>query len=191
MQSRRNRGNLPSLSVAQKRPQRRVRKNRIPWPHLRRMPPTRLLAGWLTRYQEPKEAKTLRTRHQKDRTVENRSASRILYSWIFSNPHHGLGSRTRRRVEIESSFLNVLRTHQFHTGAGGGDVRTARGGNWTWSGAWCADDGCACGIAGQASALDVGTAIRTATLGITNSPGQGMMDLRRVESEHLESQARK
>ena len=37
-------------------------------------------------------------------------------------------------------------------------MRTERGGNWTWSGAWCADDGCARGVAGRASALDVGIA---------------------------------
>ena len=158
VQPKRNRGNLSSTSVVLKRPHWRVRKNRIPWPHRRRRPPTRQLAGWLMGKQAPKEAETSRTRHQKDRTAENRSASRILYSWISSNPHHGLGRRTRRHGEIESSSSNALRTHQFRTGAGGGDVRTARGGNWTWSGAWCADDGCARGVAGRASALDAGTA---------------------------------
>ena len=95
-----------------------------------------------------KKAKTSRTRHKKDRTFRNRSASRTLYFWTFSTPHRGFGSGTRRRV---------LRIPRSHTGAGGGDVRGARGGNWTWSGACCADDGYARGVAGRASALDAGT----------------------------------
>ena len=161
VQQQRNRRNLPSPSVVQKRPRRRVRKNRTPWPHLRRMPPTRLLAGWLTRYQEPKEAKTLRTRHQKDRTAEDRPASRILYSWISLSRRRGLRRRTKRHGEIENSFSNVLRTRQLHIGAGGGDARTARDGNWTWSGARRANDGCARGDAGRAMTLDAGIASQT------------------------------
>ena len=99
-----------------------------------------------------KKAKTPRTRHKKDRTIRNRSASRTLYFWTFSTPHRGFGIGTRRRA---------LRTLRSHTGAGGGGARGARGGNWTWSGACCADGGYARGVAGRASALDAGTASLT------------------------------
>ena len=43
-------------------------------------------------------------------------------------------------------------------GVGGGDVRGAGAGNWTWSDAVCAEGGYARGAAGQASALDAETA---------------------------------
>ena len=63
--------------------------------------------------------------------------------------------------EMELSLLSTLQIRQLHTGADGGDVRTVRGGNWTWSGARSAKDGCArCG-AGRAMILGAGTVFQT------------------------------
>ena len=54
-----------------------------------------------------------------------------------------------------------LRFPRRFIGVGGRDARGAGIGSWTWSGACCADDGYARGVAGRASALDAGTVSRT------------------------------
>ena len=62
---------------------------------------------------------------------------------------------------IELPLLRTLQIRQLHTGAAGGDVRTVRGGNWTWSGARSANDGCARCDAGREMILGVGTVFQT------------------------------
>ena len=66
-----------------------------------------------------------------------------------------------RPGEMELSILMTLQFRRLRTGAVGGDARDARGGNWTWSGAWSAENGYArCG-AGQDMTLGAGTVSQT------------------------------
>ena len=142
--------------------------NRAPWPQRRWRPPIRNLAWRLTGKKAPKEAQPCRTRYQKEWTSKYRLTPRTRSLRVSLSPRLVLGAWTRRPGETESSFstampgemeLSIPMTLQFRrlrTGAVGGDVRSAGGGNWTWSGARSAKNGYARCDAGQEMILGAG-----------------------------------